>query len=794
MSSRKTHEGTQNIYEATDLWIERALKSDDSLFTPGEPIWTPQNLNELHQRYLNRPDEGRGGFWMKLEIQLDGSPAEVYQLMSEALYVYYLYVVDIKRYTKEDRVNQILRWSGRNIMIPNSLSAGLEPGIASFGAGRNWITFYLGFLIEFVEQWKQQRTDEQQRLLDKPWEFKSFVAGLEFQSVLMRLQQKSYGIQREALYHLVHPDTFEGIVNADWKRSISGAEAFDHYVTDGATDIDRRIYQIRRGLEADMGNDFYDFEDVRWMWDPDESPPTSHLWGEYISRAKTYHSSGLMKTEEINYKVKIGEEISAVREAVLNNVADWVNQLDNAIPRNNPIGWRARNKFLWWVEGSPENSEVALQALKAVWAEDNSSYPERIRAFVSLLPSDALEGSKGVQARFVATLLMGLDVHKYPPYAEQTFRRAYELTGYGRSDDENSDAATEYAHALGFLDKFIEEAKARDLKLNSHLEAQSLVWALDSERDKEVEESETPVTEIIEETSSHKVDLDALADELYLTADFLREIRALLEEKRQVIFQGPPGTGKTYVAKKLAERLSGADDRVTLVQFHPSYAYEDFIEGYRPIPLENGQLGFKLTPGPLKRIAKKARCDKNRNYYLIIDEINRGNLAKIFGELYFLLEYRNEKINLQYSAEPFSLPENLYIIGTMNTADRSIALVDLALRRRFNFVEFHPDDEPIKGLLRRYLRDKAPGMDWVADVVERANEKLKDDRHAAIGPSYFMKDGLDDAAVERIWKHSVLPYVEELLFGRDDGLSEFSLAKLRQGSDQDGAENLGGSE
>ena len=179
----------------------------------------------------------------------------------------------------------------------------------------------------------------------------------------------------------------------------------------------------------------------------------------------------------------------------------------------------------------------------------------------------------------------------------------------------------------------------------------------------------------------------------------------------------------------------------------------------------------------------------------MIDEINRGNVAKVFGELYFLLEYRDEAIRLQYqrnSGETFELPDNLYIIGTMNTADRSIALVDLALRRRFNFVEFHPDEEPIKGVLRRWLRGKAPGMEWAADVVDRANEKLRDDRHAAIGPSYFMKEGLDEDAVRRIWKHSVLPYIEELLFGQGDRLGEFDLEKLWEAGDTDRADEVDG--
>ena len=274
--------------------------------------------------------------------------------------------------------------------------------------------------------------------------------------------------------------------------------------------------------------------------------------------------------------------------------------------------------------------------------------------------------------------------------------------------------------------------------------------------------------------------LPTLANALYIDATFLQEVNILLQEKRQVIFHGPPGTGKTYVAQKLAHHLAGSPDRVTLVQFHPSYAYEDFVQGYRP-DLIDGQPGFRLTDGPLLRAAEQAKGNPDAPHFLLIDEINRGNLAKVFGELYFLLEYRDESIQLQYNADKsFSLPQNLYIIGTMNTADRSIALVDLALRRRFHFVEFHPDRPPIQGLLRRYLDANAPAMAWVADVVDRANDLLRDDRHAAIGPSYFMRPDLDDAAVRRIWKYSVLPYIEERLFGDPGGrLAEFDLDKLR---------------
>ncbi len=300
--------------------------------------------------------------------------------------------------------------------------------------------------------------------------------------------------------------------------------------------------------------------------------------------------------------------------------------------------------------------------------------------------------------------------------------------------------------------------------------------------------------------------LRELADRLHLPVDFLQNIETLLQENKQVIFQGPPGTGKTYVARALARHLADSDEYCQLVQFHPSYSYEDFVQGYRPTLLDNGQPGFKLKDGPFLQIARQAEGDPDGRYFLLIDEINRGNLAKVFGELYFLLEYRETPMKFMYQDEKdsvFTMPDNLYIIGTMNTADRSIALVDLALRRRFAFVDFSTNDEPVKGLLRRWLAANDLGnMDWVADLVERGNEKL-DDHHAAIGPSYFMHTDLDDPAVERIWNHNVLPYIEEHLFGEDDKLHEFKLDKLRgagaphseeqsQGNVSSGGDNAGG--
>ncbi len=282
---------------------------------------------------------------------------------------------------------------------------------------------------------------------------------------------------------------------------------------------------------------------------------------------------------------------------------------------------------------------------------------------------------------------------------------------------------------------------------------------------------------------------DELAASLHVKREDLREVAELLQTRNQIVFYGPPSTGKTYLAGKIARYLAGKEhgDHVKTVQFHPSYAYEDFFEGYRPAQGEDGQVGFSLEPGPLRKIAAEGSAEGNRDkpFFLIIDEMNRGNLAKVFGELYFLLEYRDQSINLQYSpTETFVLPPNLFIIGTMNTADRSIAMVDAAIRRRFAFVELHPQEGMIEGMLGRYLQahDKEPLR---AHLLDALNSELgAGDRDLMIGPSYFMKEHAgSDTGLERIWRYELLPLLEEHYFGRMSRAEvheRFGLATIRK--------------
>ncbi|MCA9293206.1 MAG: AAA family ATPase [Phycisphaerales bacterium] len=278
--------------------------------------------------------------------------------------------------------------------------------------------------------------------------------------------------------------------------------------------------------------------------------------------------------------------------------------------------------------------------------------------------------------------------------------------------------------------------------------------------------------------------LNELGAVLYLDPlDILTEWARLLKDKRQLIMQGPPGTGKTFIARKLANAIAGDSERVALVQFHPSYAYEDFVEGYRPA----GANHFELRDGPIKRLADRANKAPDQTFVLVIDEINRGNLAKVFGELYFLLEYRDEYITLQYSESTFRLPPNLLIIGTMNTADRSIALLDMALRRRFAFVDLTPSQPPIKGLLNRFLDDNGPDMVFLADMLDDVN-RIINDPHAAIGPSHFLiKDPnqLSEEWAELTWNHSVLPALADRFFDDPGKAEQFTYKAVRSRTSTD---------
>ncbi|MGE3726436.1 MAG: McrB family protein [Candidatus Sericytochromatia bacterium] len=315
-------------------------------------------------------------------------------------------------------------------------------------------------------------------------------------------------------------------------------------------------------------------------------------------------------------------------------------------------------------------------------------------------------------------------------------------------------------------------AQAYQQKMGSSL---PMLWNLALNTSEE--QADTP--DEIQEIPNTDLSLKTLAEKLLYPVETLQEWWEMLQEKRQIIFYGPPGTGKTFVANALAEALAGSKEAVRLIQFHPSYAYEDFVEGFRPKD-RDGQALFERVEGPLKQMAQAAQADPDRPYFLIIDEINRANIARVFGELYFLLEYREQSLRLQYSDEPFSLPPNLYLIGTMNTADRSISLLDAALRRRFWFIPLMVEEAPVQGLLERALEKyQREDLSWLPMVLKQAN-LLLNSPDQSIGPSHFLGQlqTLDEKKIRRIWKYAILPYLKEFYLDREEELKQYELDQL----------------
>ena len=306
-----------------------------------------------------------------------------------------------------------------------------------------------------------------------------------------------------------------------------------------------------------------------------------------------------------------------------------------------------------------------------------------------------------------------------------------------------------------------------------------------------------------ESDAKYEPDLLNLAKELLVDVEFLRDIVSLLEDKGQVILYGPPGTGKTYLARELAKELAPDESCRALVQFHPSTSYEDFFEGYRPAGTGNdGGIRYELTPGPLRRMADQAFKTPGR-HVMIIDEINRGNLPRVLGELLFLLEYRNENVHPLYRPdERFSLPDNLWFIGTMNTADRSIALVDAALRRRFHFIPFFPDSGPMAGLLDRWLEQNDEPA-WVGHLVDAVNSELKDvleGSHLLLGASHFMTEygsspDEQNERLRRIWQYNIEPFIEDQFFGDPNQIARFQFdAVMRRHGPESRSDDAAGEE
>ncbi|MGW1714246.1 AAA family ATPase [Streptomyces sp. NPDC002156] len=679
-----------------------------SAFVPGLTIWTYDTATDLRRRFVDQPDESSDTFLVKLERQLAGAPHATIVLAAELLYVNLVPLkpeqIGVPR--KREILNEVLSWAHRDIAIPAELGAPLNGFINGGQAFLNYRWAQFQFLVLLVEELTALAPHARRELLEDPWLFRDTC-----RAVLTSMGHNKARAQVHVLQALLFPETFLPIASTQSKRRI--LTGYRDRLPDPTGDDDRDLLALRGLLQEESAEPVNFFADP-WLdhWRPGATQVGQQGWlvrGFNVDGqnhipdwlAHGYCSTSFMELPEI----PAGSPKYAIQQAV-----------SRAMPEASAQARGQTTSQLHLFLSQMKQGDVVVTVTPDDVHVGTVEGPARY---------DLSDGPDRARRRPVkwATATRPLHRADLPEQVQSQLQRpptVYDI----------STVAAELAEAADLTDAVEEE-----------------LLKVDATRPIEL----PPVGE-------------DLAGELLMPVGWLRDTARQLERMQQIILYGPPGTGKTFLARRLAQHVAGPD-RTRLVQFHPSYTYEDFFEGFRPVRSDGGTVVFEVVPGPFKLLVDRARQDPANPYVLVIDEINRAHLAKVFGELYFLLEYREEPIITQYSPEQqFDLPKNVYIIGTMNTADRSIALVDAAMRRRFAFRRLSPDRPPVAGLLRRWL-DRHSLPERPADLLDALNSRLADpDR--AIGPSYLMnRQAADPDGLELIWSTQILPLLEDQLYG-----------------------------
>ncbi len=686
--------------------IERGLGSGTSLFDPPRKVWSPETVAELYRMYNEHPDMGTDTFLVKLRRQIEGASDEAILFAAELLTLHALPLVNFTEPKKRARIQEVLGWMREPVPLPAEVGAAFAQGSWGGGSGAHTMIWkWLADAVSFVQTWWSFPESERARALADPWVWRDLVHRIPGMASL-----------RESLLYLAFPGYFLPIISLGHKTAIR--QAFRYRLDHDSGDLDRDLYLIVLSLQQEAGGPVELYE-----------PPYIHEWEPQATKA--------------------GEQ-----RAWLVRPRPGGQDLVNQWKRDGFVSLAGTH--LGDIESGAELPQVRA-AVEVGY--QHLDYAQRV-ALASEYYAFLSRMTEGDVVATVAGDKLSVGV--------VTGESAYDPSVQG----------ARLRRPVTWQDAEPAPVDALPAPLPAELDQQGTVVDLTGALDVLSQMLGTEPPEAIPETEAEPTSpaivptlrpaTPALAARVHMHQEWLQELIDLLQERQQIVLYGPPGTGKTFLAQEIARHVAERD-AVRLVQFHPSYSYEDFFEGYRPTGGQDGSVGFALTAGPLRKLASDARVNQGEPYVLIVDEINRANLAKVFGELYFLLEYRNAKIGLQYSpGESFSLPPNVFFIGTMNTADRSIALVDAAIRRRFAFIELHPDDPPVRDVLANWLAANHKEGDERAALLQALNDAIsEEDRDFKIGPSYLMRPLAEQpTGLDRIWRHDLLPLLEEHYYGR----------------------------
>ena len=830
-------DGVPEALRALGVEYLRAMRDGDSVFTPGKNVWNQQTAHELVASFVERPDEGGRSFDEKLEDQLSGVSDDGLQLFAELWCMNLAPLSDYTTATKQKLLHRVLAKMKRSISLPGTVEAALSTGAFSGGvAFKTRRPFQLALLVRVAMAVSALTDDERHEALDGP---------AQFAELLRSVTVPNEPAQRRAVRWLLFPDYYLPVVSEKHQTAIRDAfsDLLDGTATHIDEELFQICDRLSNGNGL-KGVHFYR-PPLLDRWDADRvlsgrpvtpaevSARSHHRTPRYAlaSAAIGLIGEGYWTTYSDIAEVvgltpgQVGEYLSAVEHDSGHRIIkidgttypEYARLPDGVTPREaleaEGISFDLRGAADPSRKITKEDIREQLDGLgllpkvtKRAWLVRGSNVGGR-----DLVPQWLDQGRISILATSLRDVDPGVSREELKRVVEDDYAHASYAARSEKVDEfhafltrmQTDDLVATIDHGRLYVGRIIGTPEPRDTTEGDANLVRPVAWgSVDG-----VDESEVPsellarlkVQRQVLDLTQHvdvletlltadltqlpppavaPVELrdvtDELATDLHVDKSWLQECIDLLNDRPQLIFYGPPGTGKTYIAQALAK--FAADENVQLVQFHPSYSYEDFLEGYRPT--ESG--GFALRPGPMRRIADKAAENPTVPHFLIIDEINRGNLAKVFGELYFLLEYRGESVRLLYSEEDFSLPRNVYIIGTMNTADRSIALVDAAMRRRFAFLPLHPSEPPTRGILRSWLKSEQLPV-RTADLLDELNRRI-DDPDFKIGPSYFMRKAVyEEGGLERIWRTSVIPLLEEHHYGemgRSDIENQYGLAKI----------------